>query len=180
MREFKIINPRFSVSAQIEADDLARARDQGFHTVIDNRPDNETGVEYASLNAETDARAVGLEFIYQPTENHLIYNDQSVDGFIDALDGQSAPVLAYCKSGTRCVILWALAASRFQPAEQVFEYLMENGFEDFDTLDEDMADQSRRYFEDASVGVVVPEIFRLDLGIAQTVDQGAIDRSKAA
>ena len=161
MTEFRALSPRFSVAAHIEAGDLLKARAEGFHTVINNRPDEEQGVTFASKEAGSLARTNELEFIYLPTENHLIYRDETIERFIGALEGQSGPVLAYCKSGTRCTILWALAASRFQPAEQVFHHLMANGFEQFDILEEDMAEQSRTYLADDYAPEMVPAIFRL-------------------
>jgi len=176
MTDFRAINPSFSVAAQIDREDVVKARELGFHTLINNRPDAEPGVEFPSQNADIAAQHAGLEFVYRPTENHLVYSDLSVDGFITALSGRSAPVLAYCKSGTRCAILWALAASRFQPSDQVFDYLMEQGFEELDMLDEDMADQSARFLGDSAHGANIPEIFRLELSPAQS----ASNRSKAA
>lgn len=176
MTEFKAINAKYSVAGQLANGDIAMARLNGFLSVIDNRPDHETGVTISSDEASVQARENALNFVYAPMENHLIYQDETIDRFIAAIDTLSDPVLAYCRTGTRCTILWALAAARFQPAKLVLDHLMANGFEEFDILDDDMADQSRRYFETASQPVVVPEIFKLSAVSKERVTE----QSKAA
>jgi len=114
MTSYKTLNSHFSVAAQIKSGDILRARAQGFQAIINNRPDSEQGVLFPSVEAQALAQRHGLDYLYLPTENHMIYRDETIEGFIRALEGQEGPVLAYCKSGTRCTILWALAASRFQ------------------------------------------------------------------
>lgn len=161
MTKFRTINSRFSVAGQITESDIVKVRAEGFRAIINNRPDDENGVEFPSQNAGDFAWQNDLNYLYTPTENHVVYRDETVDRFIRSLEGQAGPVLAYCKSGTRCTILWALAASRFHPSELVFNHLMAMGFKEFDILEEDMADQSRRHQGASFPKSAVPEIFRL-------------------
>ena len=176
MGEFRKLNSNFSVSGQFGVSDLLKARNYGFHTVLNNRPDHEPGVTISSAEAGLLAKENGLNYLHDPMENHLIYRDETIDRFIKNLVGKPGPVLAYCRTGTRCTILWALAASRFQPAELVFEFLMMNGFEEFDILEDDMAEQSRLYFANSFRAIEIPDVFKLE----PFLELQDIERSKAA
>ena len=176
MSKFRKLNSYFSVSDQFGASDLLKARNSGFHTILNNRPDHEPGVTISSVEAGLLAKENGLNYLHDPMENHLIYRDETIDRFIKSLVGKPGPVLAYCRTGTRCTILWALAASRFQPAELVFEFLMASGFEEFDILEDDMAEQSHAYFVNSISAIVIPQVFKLEA----FPELQAIERSKAA
>ncbi len=166
MTAFRSVSPLFSVAGQIGASDILKARSQGFRKVISNRPDHEEGVDFSSNEAASLAVQNNLDYAYAPAENHLIYKDETIERFIDELRDQPGPVLAYCRSGTRCTILWALAASRFQPAQLVFDYLMSQGFEEFDILAPEMEEQSSKYLADRSAGSEIPQVLRIFKGKA--------------
>ena len=176
MSTFRKINSNFSVSGQFDTSDILKARADGFHTVLNNRPDHEPGVTISSTEAGLLAEKNGLNYLHDPMENHLIYQEDTIDRFIQSLIGKPGPVLAYCRTGTRCTILWALAASRFQPSNKVFDYLMANGFEEFDILEDDMAEQSRANFSIENTAADIPEVFKLET----LTDLDVVDRSKAA
>ena len=161
MAKFRSITPLFSVAGQISTLDIVNARLQGFTTVLNSRPDHEDGVQFHSNEAVSVAMQNDLEYAYVPAENHLIYRDRAIEEFIDALSQRPGPVLAYCKSGTRCAILWALAAARFAPAAEVLAYLEAQGFDEFDILEADMAEQSARFLAANRRDAIVPAIFRL-------------------
>ena len=61
------IDANFSISPQIDVEDLPEIKAAGFKSVICNRPDNEDGGAHADHNfLESEARKLGLEFVYLP------------------------------------------------------------------------------------------------------------------
>src|SRR5690606_10458169 len=80
-----------------------------YKSVIINRPDGEGGPEQpASADVIAAARAAGLAVEYQPVVSGAMTTDD-VARFKQLLKELPAPVLAYCRSGTRCTHLFAAA-----------------------------------------------------------------------
>ena len=110
MVEIRQITEDYSVAPQIQASDVAAIKAAGFRTIISNRPDAEDGaVPHDEIEAA--ARAAGLEFLYIPV-NSGHKKSENVDDQAAALDGMPAPVLAYCRSGTRCTNLYGLVQQK--------------------------------------------------------------------
>ena len=56
------------------------------------------------------ARAAGIDYIAIPV-THAGFSEAQVSAMRAALEKTPGPVLAYCRSGTRSTLLWALAQS---------------------------------------------------------------------
>lgn len=108
--EFRQITEDFSVAPQIGVDDIAAIRQAGFRSVICNRPDAEDGA-VPHDRVEQAVRAAGLEFRYIPVVSGQVTVD-NVDDQAAALDDLPKPVLAYCRSGTRCANLYGLVMQK--------------------------------------------------------------------
>jgi len=98
-------------SPQIGPDDLAQAAALGVTLVINNRPDGEAPEEPQGAEIETAARAAGMDYLAIPI-THAGFSAPQVEAMRQALDQASGPVLAYCRSGTRSTLLWALAQAQ--------------------------------------------------------------------
>ena len=99
----------FAVSPQLTADDMQAVADAGFKSVIINRPDLEGGPEQpASADIMAAARAAGLMVEYQPVVSGRMTPDD-VKRFAVLLKELPAPVLAFCRTGTRCANLYQAA-----------------------------------------------------------------------
>lgn len=99
----------FAVAPQLRPDDMQAVADAGYKSVIINRPDGEGGPEQpASADVIAAARAAGLAVEYQPVVSGAMTTDD-VARFKQLLNELPAPVLAYCRSGTRCTHLFAAA-----------------------------------------------------------------------
>jgi uncharacterized protein (TIGR01244 family) len=98
------------VAPQISAADFAAARAAGMVLVINNRPDGETADQIASAEAGLLAAAAGLAYRHIPVAG--AFSGEAVREMAGALAGAGGPVLAYCRSGTRSISLWALAQAR--------------------------------------------------------------------
>ena len=105
---FRTLDDSISVFGQIEPEDVAAAKEQGFTTIINNRPDDEQPGQPAGAEIEAAARAAGLSYVAIPVD-HSGFAEWQVSAMADALEKADGPVLAFCRSGTRSTFLWALA-----------------------------------------------------------------------
>jgi uncharacterized protein (TIGR01244 family) len=88
---------------------MAAVAAAGFKSVIINRPDFEDGPNQPTSAAVSEAaRAAGLRVAYQPVVSGQMTSDD-VTHFAELLQTLPAPVLAYCRSGTRCTVLYRAA-----------------------------------------------------------------------
>ncbi|SFT03084.1 sulfide:quinone oxidoreductase [Sulfitobacter marinus] len=106
--EIKKLTERLSVSPQITADDMAKLKAEGFRAIICNRPDGEGTDQPSFAEIETAAKKQGFEAVYIPVAAGKVV-DTEADAFGAAMDALPAPVLAYCRSGTRSATLWSLS-----------------------------------------------------------------------
>ncbi|MCK7550114.1 TIGR01244 family sulfur transferase [Marinobacter goseongensis] len=113
--ELRKIDDQITVAPQISVDDVAEIAKLGFKTLVANRPDQEEPGQPAMGDIEAAAREHGLEWVYLPVESGHI-TDDDVDRFALMIRQAAKPVLAFCRSGTRCTVLWALSSARSQPA----------------------------------------------------------------
>ena len=97
----------FAVYGQMNADDMEAALAAGFKTIICNRPDSEDGaVPFNSLKPLAEAKNVTI--IYQPVVSGALTDDDARQ-LAEILEGAEKPVLAYCRSGARCTVLYDMA-----------------------------------------------------------------------
>ncbi len=118
--DLRTLTDTLTVAPQIDLADLRAAAAAGFRSVIDNRPDGEIGPELSSAAMAAEAAAAGLDFVYMPYEPGQL-TPLLVEEFRRALETLPQPVLAYCRSGTRCANLWALAVAGQLPADEIVE-----------------------------------------------------------
>lgn len=96
----------FAVSPQIETDDLARLKEEGFKSIFCHRPDSEEDGQPDFAEIAKEAKALGLEAHHLPVvPNHISEEDHAA--FKAILSTAPKPILAYCKSGGRAKMLWA-------------------------------------------------------------------------
>lgn len=115
--DIRKIDDNISVTPQIALEDVAEIARLGFKTLVANRPDREEPGQPAMAAIEAAAREHGLEWVYMPVESGNI-TDQDVDQFAPMIRNADKPVLAFCRSGTRCTVLWALSTARDQQEPQ--------------------------------------------------------------
>lgn len=102
------ITEDYSVSPQIAPEDIAAVKAAGFRSVICNRPDNEEPGQPSADTIRKAAEAAGLGFRHVPVVSGQMTAENVTDQ-ARALGELEGPVLAYCRSGTRCANLHAAA-----------------------------------------------------------------------
>lgn len=126
--DIRRIDDGVAVTPQIAAADIPAIAEAGFRAIICNRPDGEERGQPAFDEVRAAAAEAGIEIRFQPVMSGAV-TDADADAFAANLGDLPGPVLAYCRSGTRCAALWALARSRDLPVEQVLEATRRAGYE---------------------------------------------------
>ncbi len=122
------LNNEISVSPQISLQDISHLKEQGFKTIICNRPDNESEGQIEMQHLNEAAKNHGINFISQPVISGAVSDEQVLE-FKRAIAGAEKPVLAFCRTGTRCSILWALSMAGAMPAKSILEATSQAGYE---------------------------------------------------
>lgn len=106
---FRKLTDSVFASPQITVEEIGQAAAQGFALVINNRPEGEDPTQASGDEIERAARDAGLDYVAIPV-THAGFSQPQVAAMAKALEGASGgKVLAYCRSGTRSTLLWALA-----------------------------------------------------------------------
>ena len=105
---FRTVTDRFLASPQISTADIAEAAAQGVKLIINNRPDEEDPNQPSGAEIAAAAREAGLDYVAIPV-THAGFSVPQVQAMRAALDGNDGKTLAFCRSGTRSTLLWALA-----------------------------------------------------------------------
>jgi sulfide:quinone oxidoreductase len=124
------INPSLSVAGQISKSDIAELAKAGFAMIINNRPDNEEPGQLSAAEAEAEAKKQGLEYRYLPIVTGNITRTQVAE-FQKLLLRSPTPVLAHCRSGTRCYLMWAAGRALFD-GESALKLVAEAAIKGYD------------------------------------------------
>jgi uncharacterized protein (TIGR01244 family) len=116
---FRQLSDHVFASPQIGLNEVAQAAAQGIALIVNNRPEGESEDQTPGAEIEAAARAAGLGYVAIPV-THAGFSEPQVEAMTKALAASAGPVLAYCRSGTRSTLLWALAeASRGAEPDQL-------------------------------------------------------------
>lgn len=116
--DIRQLTPRFYVSPQIDPSDIDALREAGITRILCNRPDSEVPPSHQAAAICAAAEAGGLSFAAQPLTHQtmvpeVIANNSALGSETDDI------VLAYCASGTRSCIAWALSVAGSIDAEEI-------------------------------------------------------------
>lgn len=105
MTDFRPLAPDFAVAPQLVRDDFAVAANQGYRLVINNRPDGEAPGQLSDTEAREAAELAGLAYLHIPIRGQpSVEQAKAVAAAVVA----HGPTLAYCRSGTRSTLAWAI------------------------------------------------------------------------
>ncbi|HZU64079.1 MAG TPA: TIGR01244 family sulfur transferase [Novosphingobium sp.] len=105
---FRKLSEAVWVSPQITTEDVAAAAAQGIGLIINNRPEGESDDQTPGDAIADSAAALGLAYVAIPV-THAGFSEGQVQQMAQALAEAKGGILAYCRSGTRSTLLWALA-----------------------------------------------------------------------
>ena len=101
------LDDRTLVSGQIQPAQVADLKARGVTMILNNRPDGEEPGQPTGLEIERAAEAAGIAYRAAPIHRGIGPSD--VDAMCDAFDSADGKLLAYCRSGTRSTLAWAVA-----------------------------------------------------------------------
>lgn len=126
--EIKSLSSDLSVAAQISPQDVDAIAAAGFRTLINNRPNGESPDQTDSETIASISQSAGLDYQYQPVVSGG-FTLQDVEEFGQLLEQAEKPVLAYCRSGTRCTMLWALSQAGKLDTNEIIEAAANAGYD---------------------------------------------------
>lgn len=122
------LTSKFAVSAQITMSEVPEIAKLGFKTIINNRPDDEAEDQPSSAQLAEAAHKEGIEYHHQPVISGNI-TDQDVDTFAQLLDKIDGPVFAFCRTGTRSSVLWALSQVGVLETDEILSRCQQAGYD---------------------------------------------------
>ncbi|WP_342071682.1 TIGR01244 family sulfur transferase [Yoonia algicola] len=122
------ISPTYAVAPQIDVTDIPAIAAAGFKTIICNRPDAEVPPSHHANVMEAAAKEAGLTFVINPV-THQTLNMDMVTAQKAAIDASGGPTLAYCASGTRSSIVWALGQAKEMSADDILSATSAAGYD---------------------------------------------------
>ena len=123
--DIRPLSDRYAVSPQIAPDDAEAIAAAGYRTVVCNRPDAEVPPELQSAAVGEAMRAAGLSFVVLPLTHDTLRGHVAEHR---AAIGEG-PALAYCASGTRSTIVWALGEAPETGADGVIDAAARAGYD---------------------------------------------------
>ncbi len=106
--DIRRVTPDLAVSPQIAPEEIEAVKAAGFASIVCNRPDGESFDQPTFAEVEAAAQAAGLATLFLPVAGGGM-TQAHVDAMEKAWPDLPKPVLAYCRSGTRSITLWALS-----------------------------------------------------------------------
>ncbi|MGY5393083.1 TIGR01244 family sulfur transferase [Acinetobacter sp. NigerLNRRAM0016] len=116
--QLKQVNPEFWVADQITAQDIELIAARGIKTVFCNRPDGEGPDQPNVIEIEQALKPYGIQIQYLPAVSGKV-TDEQAEEFKQLYQQAQKPLLAYCRSGTRSITLWALSQVADQTLDQM-------------------------------------------------------------
>ena len=121
------IDDKYFVSPQIDVTDMSDIAKAGFKLVICNRPNEEVPTELHADVMKIAAEAAGLDFEVLPL-THQTMTPNNIRRQADLVAQSDGPVLAYCASGTRSTIAWALGQAGQSSADDIIAAALKAGY----------------------------------------------------
>lgn len=127
--QIRQITPTYHVAPQIDPADLAAIKDAGFTTVICNRPDEEIPPSHQATAMSIAAEAAGLKFEVLPLTRDTLMQPDNIARQSDLSQNSEGKVLAYCASGTRSTMIWALGQTQAMSPDEILQTTAQGGYD---------------------------------------------------
>ena len=95
------------ISGQIRPDEVAALKDSGVTMIVNNRPDGEDPDQPLAADIEAAAEQAGIAYRFVPIQRGIGPSD--VECMQEAMAAADGKLLAFCRSGNRSALAWAVA-----------------------------------------------------------------------
>ena len=103
-----VLKPNLSALPQPLPADIGELANRGYRSIIGNRPEGEAPDQPTWNAVKAAALARGMEAVHIPVVASQI-DEADIRAFREALENLPKPIAAFCRTGTRSTLLWALA-----------------------------------------------------------------------
>jgi uncharacterized protein (TIGR01244 family) len=117
------------VAGQISPEDVPALKQLGVTMIVNNRPDGEDIGQPEGEEIEAAAKAAGIDYRHVPIARGLGPSD--IEAMREAIhEASEGKLLAFCRSGNRSVLSWAVARNEDGvPREELNRLASEAGFD---------------------------------------------------
>ena len=112
------LDDKVLISGQIHPHEVAAFAGEGVRMIINNRPDGEEPGQPLSADIEAAAEAAGMAFRFIPIIRGI--GPADAEAMQEAIKSAGGKLLAFCRTGTRSSLAWALAKNdEGMPREEI-------------------------------------------------------------
>jgi len=126
--DIRQLTPRYYVAPQIDPAEVPALAEAGITLILCNRPDVEVPPSHRADALRAAAAEAGIAFAEQPL-THQTMTPEVIAANRALGAEQPGTVLAYCASGTRSTIAWALGQAGRMPAEEIISAARAGGYD---------------------------------------------------
>ena len=120
------LDDKVLVSGQIRPEDVAALVGEGVTMLVNNRPDGEEPDQPLGMDIEEAARTAGIDYRSIPIIRGI--GPADANAMQEAIRATRGKMLAFCRTGTRSSLAWALAKSdEGMPREEIERHLSNVG-----------------------------------------------------
>jgi len=123
-----ILTPNVTALSQPSVEEIGELADRGYRSIISNRPDGEAPEQPAWQELKAAALARGMEAVHIPVVASKI-GEADVRAFREALERLPKPIAAFCRTGTRSTLLWALANEASLTVDERIQIAAKDGYD---------------------------------------------------
>lgn len=123
-----ILTPNLSALPQPSAEEIGELADRGYRSIIGNQPDGESPDQPTWKALKAAALARGMEAVHIPVVASQI-GAADIRAFREALERLPKPIAAFCRTGTRSTLLWALANEACLTVEERIGIAAKEGYD---------------------------------------------------
>ena len=124
----KTLTPELSILPQPNEAEIAQLARRGYKSLIGNRPDGEAADQPAWASLAEAAKRHGMDARHIPIVASQV-SKSDIEQFREALRVLPKPIAAFCRSGTRSVLLWALAKEAELTVDERIRIAAREGFD---------------------------------------------------
>lgn len=123
----KKLTDKIYVAGQISPEEMPNFSEAGIGVIINNRPDGESDMQTPGDMIMASAQSQDMNYFAIPVAGGI--SPEQVQAFRMILENAGEPVLAYCASGTRSTILWALSQAGTMETEDILKTAADAGYD---------------------------------------------------
>ena len=121
------VEEKFFVSGQIFPSDIKNLKEQGFQTIVCNRPNGEEEGQPIYAEIEKTCKENDIKCFFIPISPGEI--DPAKVFELNSIIQEEKKTLAYCRTGNRSITQWAFANAKDLDAEIILDKCKSAGFD---------------------------------------------------